>query len=417
MSPENNGKLIKANAREVADIIHGTDTRVIVVVSAGGNDTKSLLASMGDLNPGADIGDHEVDIGVSAGETASVGRFGSALRGLGITDFRAYSAAEMPMRATTSDSSPHALVESVDGRAILDSLETNRVLIMPGFLATTSVGRLHTLGFGGSDLSAIVLAGGIQEQTRQRTPAIFGKGEKGVLAAPPKLVKNPGLISRATHYQCLRVITANADEFIAHRGAEVAMSLDVDMLFRQAACFIPKGQQRNFPGTLISARPNGTIEGKNGFRALAAKYFVRYDIPFNAQQIILNALEEYKIPHEEFKANPHGGFELFLPELKEKQESERNAKIQSLGLPVGEPKQVCVLHLMDPDILQAGKYFTTQVYASLVACGIDPNSKEFEDVQVTTEADSIFIECSKERASAVATAIARHFQLTEESTS
>lgn len=401
------------NAAEIARLVQGTSTRVIAVVSAGGGDTDSILARIRALNPETGLGDSNVDVALSAGETLSAGLLGVAIDGLGIKDVRALSPAQVPMRAARNGSGSSAIVQSVDGSRLLALLDQNRVLVVPGFLAPNRDGDVNTLGRGGSDLSAIALAAGLQRETQTNVPAIFGKAEKGVLAAPKDLIASPALIRNMTYHECMKLLQASDHEFIARRGAEVAAAFGVEMIFRQAGCFVSAGEERAFPGTRISARRGDDVEESSEFRALAARTFVRYDVTSQALINVLRALQSNEIAYEECKASAQGGYKLFLPELDESDDAERNRQISSLQL-TSPPRKICIFHFMDSQILTGDFHFTHQIMEALAASGMTPGTGEFTDIEIDTESDTIVVECSTDHMKAVAEALAKHFKLAEQ---
>jgi aspartate kinase len=76
-------------------------------------------------------------------------------------------------------------ITSIDPTAILKTLETTSCVIVPGFQGVTANGQVMTLGRGGSDLSAIALAGALRASHVE-----FFKDVPGVMTHDPREVEN-----------------------------------------------------------------------------------------------------------------------------------------------------------------------------------------------------------------------------------
>jgi aspartate kinase len=77
-------------------------------------------------------------------------------------------------------------ITRIDPSYILKTLETNRCIIIPGFQGVAPNGQVMTLGRGGSDLSAIALAGALQASHVE-----FFKDVPGVMTHDPRELENP----------------------------------------------------------------------------------------------------------------------------------------------------------------------------------------------------------------------------------
>lgn len=76
-------------------------------------------------------------------------------------------------------------ITSIDPTSILKTLETTSCVIVPGFQGVAANGQVMTLGRGGSDLSAIALAGALQASHVE-----FFKDVSGVMTHDPREVEN-----------------------------------------------------------------------------------------------------------------------------------------------------------------------------------------------------------------------------------
>ena len=132
------------------------EENLVVVVSAQNGETDALLreaqAIAGEPNDAA------LDLLWSTGELRSVARLALHLQAAGIR------AAALDVRQTGLRIASRGLGvarASFNAANVRKALATQRVVIVPGFLATDDMGAIVTLGRGGSDLTAVLLAAGL----------------------------------------------------------------------------------------------------------------------------------------------------------------------------------------------------------------------------------------------------------------
>jgi len=77
------------------------------------------------------------------------------------------------------------MISNIDTSSIRQSLEMTRCVIIPGFQGVAENGQIMTLGRGGSDLSAIALAGALNASHVE-----FFKDVPGVMTHDPREVEN-----------------------------------------------------------------------------------------------------------------------------------------------------------------------------------------------------------------------------------
>lgn len=130
--------------------------KFVVVVSAQNGETDALLreaeAIVADPSAGA------LDLLWSTGELRSVGRLALHLQSVGVR------AAGLDVRQTGLRIAARGMgvaAAAFDATCIHEALAAHRVVVVPGFLATDSTGAVVTLGRGGSDLTAVLLAAGL----------------------------------------------------------------------------------------------------------------------------------------------------------------------------------------------------------------------------------------------------------------
>ena len=130
--------------------------KMVVVVSAQNGDTDALLREAEAIV--AQPNEAALDLLWSTGELRSVARLAFHLQAEGI------EAAALDVRQTGLRIATRGLDVAraeFDATSIRRALASHRVVIAPGFLATNHAGAVVTLGRGGSDLTAVLLAMGL----------------------------------------------------------------------------------------------------------------------------------------------------------------------------------------------------------------------------------------------------------------
>ncbi len=96
---------------------------------------------------------------------------------------------------------------------LLDNPKKSTIICIPGFMGRNKIGYITTLGRGGSDYTATILARGIYEAGNDpKIKVILWKNVDGLLAINPKYLPNPSLI---------RNLDYNEAKHIANFGAKI----------------------------------------------------------------------------------------------------------------------------------------------------------------------------------------------------
>ena len=130
--------------------------RVVAVVSAMAGVTDELIRLGNAVAPKPTR--RELDILLSTGEQASAALTAMAVNGLGGT---AISLTGAQAGILTDRNHSRARIANISPKQIHELLADDYVVIVAGFQGQTPEGETTTLGRGGSDLSAIALAGGL----------------------------------------------------------------------------------------------------------------------------------------------------------------------------------------------------------------------------------------------------------------
>lgn len=243
-----------AAAVEVVERQRRAGLHPVVVVSAFEGVTDTILSAARVLLP--DGGDwlrqprqeadsglaRETDRALGTGEALSAALFALGLQARGVPA-RSFSGAEAGIR--TAAAHLGAEVRRVLSRPLRRALADDIVPVVAGFQGIGTHGELTTLGRGGTDLSAVVIAVALRASRCE----LF-KDVGGVLDADPRAV--PGA-------RLLPVVDALQLELLAELGAEVVHPVAVRRARRGRLVLVVRALDDEAPQTVV--RPAGRGEG------------------------------------------------------------------------------------------------------------------------------------------------------------
>lgn len=151
---------------------------VVAVVSAMGNTTNELLALAHEVAPRPDR--RELDMLVSVGERISVALLALALREAGVP---AISLTGSQSGIITDERHADARVVEVRPDRIRKELDAGKVVVVAGFQGVSREREVTTLGRGGSDTTAVVLAAALRAEWCEICSDV-----DGVWSADPRVV-------------------------------------------------------------------------------------------------------------------------------------------------------------------------------------------------------------------------------------
>ncbi len=183
-------RMLKAVNSVVSEAKRGS--KIAVVVSAMGKTTDVLLATAKNTSNGK-LKKHELDDILSMGERTSVRIFATALRNNGV-DACYFDPMEDKWPIITDDAFQNA---NPDLKAcsknikenVLPIVEKNIIPVLAGFVGKTKDGKITTLGRGGSDTTAFLLAEGIGADQ-----VILVTDADGIMTSDPKVIQAPQLL-------------------------------------------------------------------------------------------------------------------------------------------------------------------------------------------------------------------------------
>jgi len=211
---------------------------VIAVVSAMSGETNKLLeyADHFSSNPASP----EIDMLLSSGE-----RVTSALLSIALND-QGYTTTSMSGREAgiiTSDAHTKARIENINVTNMRNAIGDGKVVIVAGFQGVTSNGRVSTLGRGGSDLTAVAIAGAIKADLCEIYTDV-----DGIYTTDPRIEPKAKKLDMISYDEMLELASLGA-KVLQTRSVEMAKKLNVNLVSRSS--FSPET-----PGTLITKEEN-----------------------------------------------------------------------------------------------------------------------------------------------------------------
>ncbi len=184
-------KLSKAVAAVAKEAAKGT--RIAVVVSAMGKTTDVLMSTAKNTSNGK-LEKRELDDILSMGERTSVRIFAAALRTNGVESCYLDPLDDRwPIITDAAFSNANPILEECEKRireCVLPIVEKGVVPVIAGFVGRTADGKITTLGRGGSDTTAFILA-----QALKANEVVLVTDADGIMSGDPKVVANPKKLS------------------------------------------------------------------------------------------------------------------------------------------------------------------------------------------------------------------------------
>ena len=213
---------IKEAAKKVV-FEHSQGHQVVVVVSAMAGVTNKLIEFKNCVNNGLDAS--EYDVMLSSGEQNSAALMALALQNMGV---RARSWLGWQIPIWTDNVHGKARITGIETDLLENQLKENEIVVVAGFQGLTPDKRITTLGRGGSDLTAVALAGAL----RARQCDIFTDVE-GIYTCDPRIVSSASKLDKITYEEMMEMSSLGA-KVLQTRAVEVAMNYNVRIQVRSA---------------------------------------------------------------------------------------------------------------------------------------------------------------------------------------
>jgi len=191
---------------------------LVVVVSAMSGETNKLIdyAHHFSDNPSK----KEMDMLLSSGERVTAALLAIALQAKG------YDAVAMTGRQAgivTDNTHTYARIEKIDPTAMQNAINEGKIVIVAGFQGINKDGSVTTLGRGGSDLSAVALAGALHADQCE----IYSDVD-GIYTTDPRIEPKAKKLDTISYDEMLEMSSLGA-KVLQNRSVELAKKLGVKL--------------------------------------------------------------------------------------------------------------------------------------------------------------------------------------------
>jgi aspartate kinase len=210
---------------------------VVVVVSAMSGETNKLVAYAEHFS--ANPARAEMDMLLSAGERVTASLLSIALQEMGFD-----SVAMTGRKAGILTDSHHtkARIEDINPAAMNEALKAGKIVVVAGFQGINENGDVTTLGRGGSELSAVAIAGALKADLCEIYTDV-----SGIFTTDPRIEPKARKLDRISYDEMLELASLGA-KVLQNRSVEMAKKLNVNLVTRTSFS--------DEEGTLITTEEN-----------------------------------------------------------------------------------------------------------------------------------------------------------------
>jgi aspartate kinase len=210
---------------------------VVVVVSAMSGETNKLVgyAEHFSKNPAS----AEMDMLLSAGERVTASLLAIALQEMG------HNSTAMTGRKAGIVTDVHhtkARIERIDTEVMKNAIKNGKIIVVAGFQGVNEEGDVTTLGRGGSDLSAVAIAGALKADLCEIYTDV-----SGIYTTDPRIEPKAKKLDQISYDEMLELASLGA-KVLQNRSVEMAKKLNVNLVTRTSFS--------NEEGTLITKEEN-----------------------------------------------------------------------------------------------------------------------------------------------------------------
>ena len=227
--------------QNVADIIKNIKDEghdVVAVVSAMSGETNKLIEYAENFSKTPS--DREMDMLLSSGE-----RVTSALLSIALNeqDYPTTSMSGREAGIVTNSAHTKARIEEISTAHMKKTIKDGKIIIVAGFQGVNEEGRVTTLGRGGSDLTAVAIAGAIDADVCEIYTDV-----DGIYTTDPRIEPKARKLDKISYDEMLELASLGA-KVLQNRSVEMAKKLNVNLVSRSS--FTPE-----ITGTLITKEEN-----------------------------------------------------------------------------------------------------------------------------------------------------------------
>ena len=210
---------------------------VVVVVSAMSGETNKLVGYAEHFSSNASRA--EMDMLLSSGERVTASLLSIALNEMG---FPAVAMTGRKAGIITDNSHTKARIEDINPEVMNTNIKDGKIIVVAGFQGVNENGDVTTLGRGGSDLSAVAIAGAIKADLCEIYTDV-----SGIFTTDPRIEPKARKLDRISYEEMLELASLGA-KVLQNRSVEMAKKLNVNLVTRTSFS--------NEEGTLITKEEN-----------------------------------------------------------------------------------------------------------------------------------------------------------------
>lgn len=212
--------------------------KVVVVVSAQGKTTDRLISEEMEITKNPVKREH--DVLVSTGEQITISKLAMLLNKLG---YKAVSLTGWQVPIITNSDYSNSRIRYIENKKILEYLDAGNVVIVAGFQGVDENGNITTFGRGGSDTTAVALAGSLQAGRCDIYTDV-----DGVYTSDPRVVDNVRKIDNMSYDEMLELSSMGA-KVLHNRCVEIGQKYNVPI-------YVKSTFEKESIGTLVSNKPS-----------------------------------------------------------------------------------------------------------------------------------------------------------------
>lgn len=220
------------------------EDQIVMVVSAMGDTTDDLIALAKQIDDEPYRYEREMDMLLTTGEQVSISLLTMAFRSLGQ---KAISLTGAQAGMHTNSVHTKGKIVDIQPQRVLDELKAGNIVIVAGFQGADALGDPVTLGRGGSDTSAVALAGALKADSCEIYTDV-----DGIYSADPRVEPDARRMQEITYDEMLEMARLGAG-VMQPRSVEMGKHFNIPIHVRST--FTSK------PGTFI--REAYTMEEKD----------------------------------------------------------------------------------------------------------------------------------------------------------
>ncbi len=345
---------------------------IVVVVSAMSGETNKLVeyASFFSDTPSK----REMDMLLSSGERVTSSLLAIALNKMG---YPAIALSGRQAGIYTNGMHTMARIEHIDAELMNHELEIGKIIVVAGFQGITDDGCVSTLGRGGSDLSAVAIAGALKADLCEIYTDV-----DGVYTTDPRIESSAKKIDRISYDEMLEFASLGA-KVLQNRSVELAKKLNVNLVTRSSF--------NDNEGTLITKEENimekpivsGIAVDKNQARitlrgvtdkpGIAAKIFTTLaEKNINVDMIIQNVGEDgstnlgFTVPANELTATKQIMLDLNASKNLEFDEHVAKVSIVGVGMKSHSGVASCAFQTLADENINLEMISTSEIKISMI---------------------------------------------------